>query len=214
MTTWWRDVRFGLTIVVGLGLGIFSRLTDLLPTEIKWIGNFGALWLGVAFLLGRTATGLSQGAAQGGMGLCLAAITHYLPLRLASRGLVIAALRFPFPQWIVVGVLAGAVFGAAGAVSGTRSKYAVWAQAWMIAMLLAEGIVLTFFTTRHIVIGDRSALLVAVPLEVTVAVIALFAFSRSDRRNPAQIGIRSLAVLPLALIGLSSIALLIGPRVY
>lgn len=149
-----------LVVVAGTALGLVSRGSDLLPREVGWIGNLGAVWLAVAFAVGAAVGSPKRAAIAGSATLTVAALVHYTSARLLRHGLEIDLFRFPVTQWILIGTAVGSVFGALGAV-WSRQHERVWPTAALAASFGAEAL---YLFAR----GEPNALALAAPLELVV----------------------------------------------
>jgi len=103
-----RIVIFALAL--GCALGILSRLDELNGGSQQISQN--ATWLAVALLLGACAATLGSGIASAVIGLTTANVAYYLYRLLDDTSF--ARVANAAPRWIVIGVLAGLVFGALG----------------------------------------------------------------------------------------------------
>lgn len=190
-------MRPAITVLVGVALGFFSHTSSSLTGPWRWIGNFGALWLIVAFFTGRAARETPTGAITGAVILVIASVIHYVPFRMARDGISWQAFRWPVLLWVVVGVIAGAAFGALGAAHGQRvARASVIAVALLVAAFAGEAFVL--WRTGH-----PRAIQMAVPLEFLVASVLPIALAASwgDR---AKIYLYGVLLLPVTVLGLSA----------
>ena len=156
-------MKVTITILVGISLGFFSHTSSMLPGGWRWLGNFGALWLLVAFLIGRWLREPKTGALGGLIALALAGVVHYVPFRWAREGLSADAFRWPVPLWVLVGAVVGALFGALGAAHAKRLR---WLSTLSVASLVAAFAAEAYVLWRT---GHPRAVQVAVPLELIVA---------------------------------------------
>ena len=186
-----------IAVMVGTALGLFSHTSSSLTGPWRWIGNFGALWLIVAFFTGRVARETPTGAITGAFALVIASVIHYVPFRMARDGISWHAFRWPVLLWVVVGSIAGAAFGALGATHRQRiAPASVIAVALLVAAFAGEALVL-------LRTGYSRALQIAVPLELIMAAVLPFALAAtwSDR---AKIYLFGVALLPVTVLGLSA----------
>ena len=193
-------------LLVGSALGLVSRLSDLLPTQLKWIANLAAPWLAVAFLVGRRASSRSNAIAAGGLALAIAAITHYVTARLFRHGLDANLLRHPVPMWFAVGVVGGGLFGAAGkAATGDSALIRVAATAVICAAFFGES---AFLLTQ----GVRASYLLAVPFALVSALI-LPAYLLSTSKQTVSAILLGLFLAPAGVLAIAELQQASG-RVY
>lgn len=171
--SWIREAL--LVAGAGIGLGLGSRSSDLLPRELGWVGNLGAVWLAVAFVVGSAMGSPKRAAIAGSATLTLAALVHYTSARLLRDGIAVDLLRFPVTQWIVIGTVTGAAFGALGSWWHVERRRAL-AVALLAAAFGAEALYL-------LVRGEPNAAVVAVPLEVLAALLLPLLLLRSSRER-------------------------------
>ena len=134
-------------IVGGLLLGVLDLAwIKLLPSPWGDLGNSPAVWAVAAFLLGRwTRAGAPRAAVAGAVMLLLATEAYYFAAHLWQHD-DLSRLWAPSTMvWLAFGLLAGSLFGAAGAVSrrppgtgGRRGVVADLALSLPGAVLLAE----------------------------------------------------------------------------
>lgn len=192
-----KPAHIALAVLVGIGLGIFSHESSSLPGGLRWLGNFGALWVAIAFLVGRLISDVNRGAIAGAATLCVAAVVHYVPYRLAREGVGSDALRWPVVLWLLVGIGVGVLFGALGAAYGRReATVGLVGVALLAATFAGEAFVLART-------GHPRAVQIAVPLELAVAALLPIIFFRSWRERSKVFGITLLAV-PLVVLALSA----------
>lgn len=150
-------------LAVGIALGLFSHASSSLPGAWRWVGNFGALWLAVAFLVGRAIPNPWTGAAFGALSLTIASVMHYVPRRMLREGISLEAFRWPVILWVLVGLATGLLFGALGSAHARRLKIcSTIGVALLVAAFAAEALVLFR-------IGHERAVQVAVPIELITA---------------------------------------------
>lgn len=185
----------GIALLAGTALGLFSHISSSLPGAWRWIGNFGALWLLVAFLVGRSTRNVRVSAVAGSITLIVASIVHYVPFRWARFGISWGAFRWPVVLWVLVGAVVGAAFGALGAAHRVRLKtLATIAVALLVAGFAGEAFIL-------IRTGHPSAVQIAVPLELFVAAQLPVAFVRTwqERAKSYLYGVLFLPIVVIAL---------------
>ncbi|HEY2298219.1 MAG TPA: DUF6518 family protein [Jatrophihabitans sp.] len=132
-------------VVVGVLFGVADLIGQLaLPDPWFEIANSMAVWAVSAFLFGRAVgTGIATAAVSGALMLTVAVEAYYLAAALALNDNIGNLTSRSTVIWIVLGVVAGAGFGAAGAVSRRpETLYAAPAAALGASVLFAEGIVL------------------------------------------------------------------------
>ena len=162
-----------ITVLIGIALGFFSHMSSSLPGPWRWVGNFGALWLIVAFFTGRAARETRIGAITGAVVLAITSVVHYVPFRMARDGISWHSFRWPVLLWVVVGLVAGASFGALGAAHAQGVEGgSVFAVALLVAVLTGEAFVL--WRTGH-----PRAIQISVPLELAVASVLPMALATS-----------------------------------
>ena len=184
---------------------MFSRASDFVPRGLGWVGNLGAIWLACAFVAGAlVATTTRSAVAAGSCTLAIATFVHYWSLRVAMDGLGADLLRFPVPQWLLVGIVLGGAFGALGRAWRTgRGQVAV--ASVMGAVFGAEALYL-------IVAASPNALRLAVPLELVCLLVLPVLLVASARRRLASLA-GALALAPPVAVAIA-ITLLVARRVY
>ena len=178
-----------LPLLVGLLLGALSRYSSQLTTSLQWLGNVGAIWLLVAFLVGRTRSSTRSAVFSGAITLVVATVSHYLPYRLARFGVGPQTLRHPLYLWMVVGAASGALFGVLGFVQrsqdGARSS---WSAAALIACLAGEAVLLSLVAPE-----------VAYPLAAPVQLIAAVALPFVVGAQRVRSYVAAVALLPFCM---------------
>lgn len=196
-TTW-------LVLFVGTALGLASRASDLLPREVGWIGNLGAVWLAVAFAVGARAGSRGDAALAGAATLTLAALVHYTSARVLRHGLDIDLFRFPVTQWIVIGATLGAVFGAVGC-SGRAPAVRAWAIGTLAATFGAEALYLFLR-------DEPNAVVLAAPLEIVAFVVLPVVLLRGVRDRVVA-ALTSVAIAPVGTVVILGVVAVVR-RVY
>ena len=192
-----------LPLLVGLLLGTLSRYSSRLSLSLRWLGNVGAIWLLVAFFVGRGRPSARSAALSGAIALSAAAVAHYLPYRLARFGNGPELLRHPLYLWIVVGAAAGALFGVLGFIQRHGSKPAkVWSAAVIMASLAGEAVLL-------FLVAPQYAYVVAAPVQLAAAAALPFILV-TDR---VKSFLTAAVMLPFCMAGLWLMIVTIG-RVY
>lgn len=170
----------------GIALGVLDLvLIQLLPYPLADLANSSAMWALAAFVAGRVLrAGPGVGAAAGVVLLLVAVETYYVAavvVDLASPATLVSATAI---AWCVMSVVAGAVFGAAGAVSTDDDA---WRSAAAVA--LVAGVVLAEAWVRRGA-PDTSLLTAAVGLVVLVSV----------SRGPLEVARAAALVVPATVV--------------
>ena len=184
--------------VVGTALGVFSHASSSLPGAWRWVGNFGALWLLVAFLVGRRVVteGLAP-AVAGAMTLTIASVVHYVPFRMARDGVSWHAFRWPVVLWVLVGAVVGALFGALGAAHAQRlAKVSIVAVALLVAAFAGEAFIL-------LRTGHPRAVQIAVPVELVFAAVLPLALAASWHER-LKVYLYAVLLLPVVVVALAA----------
>lgn len=131
----WGVVAVACGVAFGVLLGSWCRAFADTSSVNGVLANLATPWVGAAFFLGvivsrqpgepdrrvgRPVPAALAGAIAGTICLVVATIVYYGPARTGSLDFGGAVLRTAF--WIVAGIVAGVVFGAAGAVFRTASS--------------------------------------------------------------------------------------------
>ena len=170
-------------LLAGVLLGLVSRLSGqpFFPAPIRWLGNTGAPWLLLAFFLGRSQDSSKRAALSGAIGLTAAAVSHYVPYRLAAG---FAPVRWWVAFWFLLAPAVGALYGSVG------FRRTDWSISVGCATLAGEAILLAF-------VGPSPSRVIAVPLEaLCVVVLPLLAQRRFKAYALAA------ALTPLSMLGL------------
>jgi hypothetical protein len=130
----WRSLV--LTLLAGAVLGVLSRLADTACWAPGWLGNVLTPWLAAAWLVGASARTPRSGAVPG-LALLLATVGSYLVVAATSWDAGTLA-----PRLLPLALLAGPVFGAAGAAWRAGTRYARAAGALLGASVVVEGLIL------------------------------------------------------------------------
>ena len=140
----------GAAILVGLALGAVSRLIDTADSAPDWIGYVVTPWLAAAWLAGAWTPALRQGALNA-LALLLATVVAYV--------LVADASSLPVVALYGLAVVAGPVFGAAGATWRGRGRWAAVGGALLGAAVILESLALQLAvhsTPEHLVLAGES----------------------------------------------------------
>jgi Family of unknown function (DUF6518) len=135
---------FGTSILGGAALGLLAWVSDQLqwPLSLLIPANAIGAWLGVAFALGASARTIPTGALRGLVGLLAAVVAYYLLNAVLGEGFRAIGATHAATVWGGVALLAGPVFGGAGALWRHGSG---WPRAIGVALLAAaligEGVV-------------------------------------------------------------------------
>ncbi|WP_139981798.1 DUF6518 family protein [Nocardioides litoris] len=136
-------VRRPLLVAAGAGvaLGVVDLALQLsLPYPLADLANSSAVWAVLALVLARVlGTGEVRSALAGVVALVVAVEAYYLAAIALDKAAVTSLVAPTSVAWMVMGVVAGAGFGVAGAWS--RRGRSWWAAAGIgagVAVLLAE----------------------------------------------------------------------------
>ena len=195
---------FGASILGGAALGIVAWWTDELgfPWTAYIPANAIGAWLGLAFVLGASARTLPTGALRGLIGLVSAVVAYYVLIGVFGDGFRAIGASHAATVWGAVALLAGPVFGLAGATwrhghGWTRSV----AVAVLAAALIAEGVV--FGAPRWArgdqVLTDPGAFILAA--EAVLGLALPWVLLRRGERLVGYVAVAVLAVLAAVAIG-------------
>jgi Family of unknown function (DUF6518) len=129
-----------VSVVVGVGLGVFSQLADGIigGRLFGLLGNIASPWGLAAFFVGRLTTSPKRGAAVGALTLVVGVAVYYLFG--ALRGYDVGAVNL---VWTSVALVAGPAMGWSGAaISAEPERPPVLAVAAPAAILVAEALFL------------------------------------------------------------------------
>jgi len=127
-------IRIAAAAVVGLALGAVSRWIDTAAWAPGWIDYVFTPWLAAAWLAGALTVFTPRSGALAGAALLLAVVLAYL----ASAG----ASSLPVLPLYALAVVAGPIFGAAGATWRGRGPLAAWGGALLGVAFVVEGMAL------------------------------------------------------------------------
>ncbi len=125
-----------LILLAGALLGVLSRLTDTASWAPDWLGNVVTPWLAAAWLAGGTARTARDGAVLG-LTVLLATVVSYLVVAAGSGDALMLARRL-----LPLALIAGPIFGIAGAAWRRRGRWAVVGGALLGGAVVAEGLAL------------------------------------------------------------------------
>ncbi len=125
-----------LILLVGALLGVVSRLIDTASWAPDWFGSVFTPWLAAAWLAGSSARTSRNGAAHG-LVLLLATVGSYLVVAATSADAGTLALRL-----IPLAMVAGPIFGVAGAAWRGGGPWAAAGGALLGGAVVAEGLTL------------------------------------------------------------------------
>jgi hypothetical protein len=196
---------FGTSIAAGATLGAAAWIADELGFPWTALLPFNAIgaWLAVAFALGASARTVPTGALRGVIGLLSAVAAYYVLNGLLGTGFRVIGASHAATVWGSVALLAGPVFGLAGAAwrHGHGWPRAAGVAA-LSAALIAEGLVFGAQRLLHLgqLASDPGALVLAAEVVIGLA-LPWFLLRRGERREGYA------AVVVLAVVA----ALAIGP---
>jgi hypothetical protein len=123
--------RLGIAAAAGVALGVASRIEETAEGFSAGISS-NRLWILAAFAVGAAARSVAGGAALGVLALTAANAGYYAWVAVTEPGRPLSSVAGPVIDWILVGLAAGVVFGAAGHLwrRGARK----WR--WMAALAL------------------------------------------------------------------------------
>jgi hypothetical protein len=182
-------------VVGGLLLGAVDLLLQKsLPYPWADLANSSAVWAVAAFGLGTWARSPWWRAAVAGVLLLVLAVPAYsLTATLVQNDDLANAWSTTSLQWMLFGVLAGALFGTAGAFVSSAGWRGVAAVAMPGAVLFAEALVIV----------RRDAFRWTAIIELALGVLIILAVARTTRNRLTAL----VAALPLALIGFAGFRL-------
>lgn len=135
---------FGASVLGGAALGAIAWWTDELgfPWTAYIPANAIGAWLGLAFVLGASARTIPTGALRGLIGLVSAVVAYYVLIGVFGDGFRAIGASHAATVWGAVALLAGPVFGLAGATwRHGHGRLRAVAVALLAAALIAEGVV-------------------------------------------------------------------------
>lgn len=195
---------FGASILGGAALGVAAWWTDQLgfPWTAYIPANAIGAWIGVAFVLGASARTIPTGALRGLIGLLSAVAAYYLLIGLLGAGFRAIGASHAATIWGAVALLAGPLFGLAGAT--WRHSHG-WPRATAVAVLaaalIAEGIAFGVGRLEHIdqLVADPGAFILAA--EATLGLLLPAVLLRRGERRDGYLATAALTVLAALAIG-------------
>ncbi|MGH8878594.1 MAG: DUF6518 family protein, partial [Stackebrandtia sp.] len=196
-----------LTVAVAgaLLLGPVDLLAqNVLPYPWANLANSSAVWALAAFAIGVWVRRPPWMAAAAGVVLLVLAVAAYYLAAIGFLGDSLTALFRPSTAWwMLFGVVAGVVFGLAGALArGDRPLWRHTAAALPTAVLLAEAAVLVYRSGNHDASYREDSLWTAV-IEVALAIAVAAITGRGIRQRALALA----ASVPLAAIGFGAFVL-------
>ena len=166
-------------IVGGAMLGVLSRVEETTPGFSIGLSS-NATWVALAFAAGalRRGAGAVRAMCAGVACLTTASTAYYLWVAITEPATALASVAGPPARWYLLGVAAGAVFGATGrlwaASSGARR---LAASVPLAAVLIADGVTpdLADQPSDGISAAVGTALLLASARSVRARVVAMLA---------------------------------------
>jgi hypothetical protein len=140
----WMSRALGLALLLGIALGAFSLVGDLLPADTPLVvlvamANAIGPWVAVAFVAGAIGGSPRGGAIAGSLALAAGVLTYYMGV-LVVWGAVLAEPGRATVAWGAVAFVTGATVGAAGgAWSDAGHRWRAPAVGALVGLLLAEG---------------------------------------------------------------------------
>ena len=195
---------FSASILGGAALGALAWWTDELgfPWTAYIPANSIGAWLGLAFVLGASARTIPTGALRGLIGLVAAVVTYYVLIGVFGDGFRAIGASHAATVWGGVAVLAGPVFGLAGASwrhgHGLVRSIAV---AMLAAALIAEGVAFGAdrWTRGDQVLTDPGAFILAA--EAALGLALPWLLLRRGERLAGYVAVAILAVVAAVAIG-------------
>ncbi|HYI44340.1 MAG TPA: DUF6518 family protein [Actinomycetota bacterium] len=157
--------RTAVAALLGIALGLAARLVDDLA--LRWVGNVGALWFLIAFVVGRLSRRRAYGARLGAACLATAAFTYYLWRVVVDGTISTGYLVTVGVFWFVAAFVSGAIAGWFGA----RSHRSVHLWGIPAGVFVGEAISVAILSKRWI----------QVAAELCVAIVCFAAARRAPR---------------------------------
>jgi hypothetical protein len=191
--------------VAGLLLGLVDLLAQKnLPYPWANLANSSAVWAIGAFAIGAwVRSGWRRPVIAGVVLLVVAVEAYYLAATLVQHDDPASLWSVTTVAWMLFGVLAGTIFGAAGAWSRTGNRQQrVVGVALPGAVLLAEAAVLAV-SARNGEAQHRNDRLSTALIEAALAVVVILIAGRTTRQRLECLA----ACVPLAALGLTAFRL-------
>ena len=178
---WLTSLDIGCGVLFGAGIRLLDNVAP------RWVGDVGAVWFLVGFLVGRRAFKPPLGAAAAALCLVTANVTYYvwrlvIDQNISTRYLTLAGLF-----WSAMSIGCGLVSGYYGSLS--RHRPALW------------GIVAGIFGGEALAVLIVSGRMPQVLIETTIALACLMVAIRGRARDvvvSASLGFASVVVLGLS----------------
>jgi uncharacterized membrane protein YeaQ/YmgE (transglycosylase-associated protein family) len=185
----------GVTILGGLLLGAVDLLLQrTLPYPWADLANSPAVWAVLAYALGLWVRAPWWRAAAAGMGLLLLATpSYYLAATLTLHDDLANLWATPTLVWMFFGLLAGFVFGTAGAFATSSGWHGAVAVAMPGAVLFAEAVLNLLRATPD----DRWTALI----KAVLGVVVIGALGRGRRQRLTALAFS----IPLAALGFGAL---------
>jgi hypothetical protein len=151
--------RWKLTVVifvVGVALGLLTRVADNQENALSWLGSLAAPWVLTAFAVGALSRRLVHGVAVGAITLTLAVGVYYAYMRVFEGGVTLSYFLSITMLWLLLAPIAGGAFGLCGALWGEgRSHWLIRPVAVAtVAGLVAGESAFMLSSAREISTGD------------------------------------------------------------
>ncbi len=180
-----------LVLICSVTLGLVAWAADHVPSNsavpaAAGLGNLPSHWLATAFLIGVIARGKLQGATFAGLGLALAVVVYYMAIHLAGDR-PYSDLSQAARAWLAVAVIAGPIFGLAGATwRAGPPRWRPWAVALLAGALAGEAVYLAHSLSIFEPFTLRDTATVFAMLEIaTAGALPFLMLRRSQDRSLA-----------------------------
>lgn len=108
----------GLSFVIGLVLGVLTlALQKLLPNDVVQLANSGAVWVIVAFMIGRTVRSRKIAMIAGLLAVVGEVLGYYAAAYVADLMDISTGTLAVIGVWVAIGLVAGPLFAAGGSLS-------------------------------------------------------------------------------------------------
>ncbi len=201
-------------LLVGAGLGVFAWWADVLLAQpeapavaglIGGLGNVPSVWALLAFWVGASGSSIGGAAVRATVCLGVAVGAYYLVSTLSGARTGVQVLPAT-TVWLGVAMVAGPVFGGAGAGWRLRpGRLAGWSVALLAGVLVAEAWMLAaeLLPYRGVDLSERTFQVAALDLIVALALPFLLLRRAADRRV-ALVGMPLVAAA--GIVGLEALA--------